>query len=68
MACCVTVWSLLSFKAENASKQNNRLMAIQQQELDYAVNSNNDMEKRIFDLEAAENHKTSLYYTTLRNL
>lgn len=43
-------------------------MAIQQQELDYVVNSNNDMEKSIFDLEAAENHKTSLYYTTLKNL
>lgn len=68
MACCVTVWSLLSFKAENACKQNYRLVAIQKQELDYVVNSNNDMEKRIFDLGAAENHKTSLHYTTLRNL
>lgn len=35
-------------------------MAIQHQEPDYVVNCNNDMEKRIFDLEAAENHKTSL--------
>lgn len=43
-------------------------MAIQQQEFDYIVNSHNDMVKRIFDLEAAENHKTSLHYTTLRNL
>lgn len=30
--------------------------------------SHTDMEERVFDLEAAEDHKTSLHYTTYRNL